>query len=77
MARGGINMGISEVNVNIGFKILPFGHAQIVIKGQEPRKKKLEQPVKYIEPMTTNIQTIEIGFGGEEYKSPKTTSGFQ
>ncbi len=65
-----------EAKVNINFKILPFGHARIEIKGGEmAREAKLEQVPKYSEPKTTNQQIIEITFGGEEYRTPKTTGG--
>lgn len=69
-------MNISEMKVNISFRILPFGHAQIEIKGgEEIRKAKLERTSEYSEPKTTNQQIIEITFGGEEYRIPKTTGG--
>jgi len=69
-------MKILETKVNINFKILPFGHAQIEIKGGEwPREAKFERIPEYGKPKTTNQQIIEITFGGEEYRTPTTTGG--
>lgn len=71
-------MKIVETKININLKILPFGHAQIVLKGFdkiEKYPKGLKQFPQYGEPKTTNQQSIEIIFGGEEFKVPKTTSG--
>ena len=69
-------MKTSEQNVNINFKILPFGSAQIKIKGSEEiREAKLEKTSEYGEPKTTNHQIIEITYGGEEHRIPQTTGG--
>lgn len=69
-------MKVPEAKVNINFKILPFGHAQIEIKGGEVRREgRLERTPEYSEPKTTNQQVIEITFGGKEYRTPKTTGG--
>lgn len=69
-------MKVPEAKVNINFKILPFGRAQIEIKsGEIAREAKLKRVPEYSEPKTTNQQTIEITFGGEEYRIPKTTGG--
>lgn len=69
-------MKIPETKININFKILPFGHAQIEIKGAEGEKEnRLERTAEYSEPKTTNQQVIEIIFDGQEYKIPKTTGG--
>jgi hypothetical protein len=74
--QGGRNMKVPETKVNINFKILPFGHAQIEIRGgEETKEAKLECIPVYTEPKTTNQQIIEITFGGEEYRTPKTTGG--
>jgi len=63
--------------IKINFRILPFGHVSIEVKGHEDKKevREKESPV-YFEPKTTNPQLIEITFGGENYKIPKTTGGF-
>lgn len=69
-------MKVSQAKININFKILPFGHAEIDMKTGEPAKgEKIEQPTVYIEPKTTDTKTIEISFGGENYIVPKTTGG--
>jgi hypothetical protein len=66
----------AEVKINVNFRIIPFGHASIEIKGHEEEKelREKELPV-YLEPKTTNIQLIEITFDGENYTVPKTTGG--
>ena len=69
-------MKAAEAKINVNFKIIPFGHATIEIKGHEEEKelREKESPV-YLEPKTTNPQLIEITFGGENYTVPKTTGG--
>jgi hypothetical protein len=66
----------AEVKINVNFRIIPFGHASIEIKGHEEEKelREKELPV-YLEPKTTNLQLIEITFDGENYTVPKTTGG--
>jgi len=65
-----------QIKINVNFKIIPFGHASIEVKGHEEEKeaREKESPV-YLEPKTTNPQLIEITFGGENYKIPRTTGG--
>jgi len=69
-------MSGTRIKINISFKILPFGHAIVEIKGQEEEKaqKEIQAPL-YIEPKTTNPEYIEIIFGGQNYTVPKTTGG--
>jgi hypothetical protein len=66
-----------QIKINVNFKITPFGYISIEVKGQEEshEAKEKEIPV-YLEPKTTNPLLIEITFSGENYKVPKTTSGF-
>jgi hypothetical protein len=66
----------AEVKINVNFRIIPFGHASIEIKGHEEEKelREKELPV-YLEPKTTNLQLIEITFDRENYTVPKTTGG--
>jgi len=66
---------ISVVQIQINFKIIPFGHASIEVKyhGAEKDVEEKEFPV-YSVPKTTNPQLIRITF--DEYKVPKTTGGF-
>jgi len=65
-----------RARVNVSFEILPFGQSHIVMRGTEETKQTtLKQPVTYGEPNTTNQQPVEISFGGEEYKAPKSTGG--
>lgn len=67
----------AQIKINVNFKIIPFGHASIEIRGREEEKEISEKefPV-YLEPKTTNPQLIEITFDGENYTIPKTTGGF-
>jgi hypothetical protein len=62
--------------INIDFKILEFGHANIETKGRELESlDKVEQAPAYSEPKTTDESVVEIIFGGADYIIPKTTSG--
>jgi len=67
----------AQIKVNVNFRMIPFGHTSIEVKGHEEEKEVREKefPV-YLEPKTTNPQLIEITFGGENYGVPKTTGGF-
>ena len=66
----------AEVKINVNFRIIPFGHASIEIKGHEEEKELIEKELPvYLEPKTTNLQLIEITFDGENYTVPKTTGG--
>jgi hypothetical protein len=66
----------AQIQTNVNFRIIPFGHALIEVKGHEEQKEEREKefPV-YLEPKTTNPERIEIIFGGENYAVPKTTGG--
>ena len=65
-----------EQKANLNIKILPFGHISIEMKGSESAKEnKLDQSVIYGEPGTSYPPLVEISFGGEEYRTPKTTGG--
>lgn len=66
-----------EPKVKVSLKILPFGSIRIEIAGQEfsIEEKESEMP-RYIEPLTTHIQKVEIRYEeGEGYSVPKTTAG--
>lgn len=66
----------SDTKVNIEFAINPFGQIQLKLKGtEEIERPSPKLPTVYGEPTTTNQQTVEIVFGGIEYKTPKTTGG--
>jgi len=69
-------MKMPQIKINVNFKIIPFGYVSIEIKGHEAEKEaeEKESPV-YLEPKTTNPQLIEITFGRENYKVPRTTGG--
>ena len=66
-----------RIEINVNFKIVPFGCVSIEVKNHEAEgeAREKESPV-YLEPKTTNPQLIEITFGGENYTVPKTTGGF-
>jgi hypothetical protein len=73
--RGAMSMIKTEQNVNINFKILPFGsiHLEEITK-ENAEENILKQPVKYIGSETTNQQSFEIIFCDQEYYIvPKTT----
>ncbi len=65
-----------QIKINVNFRIMPFGHVFIEVKGREEEKETKEKgaPV-YVEPNTTNPQLIEITFGEADYSVPKTTAG--
>ncbi len=66
----------SDTNVNINFRILSFGTAQIKISGEEKIPDEgIKQPIIYGEPTTTNYTSLEIRFDKKEYQTPKITSG--
>lgn len=65
----------SQPKVSVNLRILPFGHAVIEIKNNREVAEVKIQPPEYTEPKTTDTQTIEITFGGENYVVPKTTGG--
>ena len=73
--KEGIKM---ESKVKVSLKILPFGSAGYEIPGLERpmKEKESEEMPRYIEPLTTNIERVEIRYEeGETYLVPKTTAG--
>lgn len=70
-------MKLLETKFNVSLKILPFGHAvvELRVSEEEVKEEKIEQTPFYTEPKTTDTNVIEISFGGENYKIPKTTGG--
>lgn len=71
--------GHSKVEVSVNFRIIPFGHASFEIsrQGREEEKQPREKEVaQYLEPRTTNLQSAQITFGGDNYMVPKTTGSF-
>lgn len=66
-----------EPKVKVSLKILPFGSLSYEITGLEHNmeEKQSEMP-RYIEPLTTNIEKVDIQYEkGETYSVPKTTAG--
>jgi hypothetical protein len=63
--------------VKVSLKILPFGSISYETTGLEHNmeEKESEMP-RYIEPLTTNIEKVDIQYEeGETYLVPKTTAG--
>jgi len=66
-----------EPKIRVSLKMVPFGTIQYEIKGLEHfiEEKEREMP-RYIEPLTTHIEKVEIRYEeGETYSVPKTTAG--
>jgi hypothetical protein len=66
-----------EPKVKVSLKILPFGSMRCEIPGPEfsIEEKESEMP-RYIEPLTTHIEKVEIRYEESEiYSVPKTTAG--
>jgi len=66
-----------EPKVKVSLKILPFGNIHYEIAGQEFSIQEKESMMpRYIEPLTTHIEKVEIHYEeGETYSVPKTTAG--
>lgn len=66
-----------EPKIKVSLKILPFGNVSYETAGLEcpVREKESEMP-RYVEPLTTNIEKVEIRYEeGKTYSTPKTTAG--
>jgi len=66
-----------EPKIRVSLKMLPFGIIQYEIKGLERsmEEEEIERP-RYIEPLTTHIEKVEIRYEeGETYSVPKSTVG--
>ncbi len=66
-----------EPKIKVSLKVVPFGSIQYEIKGLERtmEEEEIEIP-RYIEPITTHIEKVEIRYEeGETYSVPKTTVG--
>ena len=66
-----------EPKIKVSLKMVPFGTIQYEIKGLEHpmEEEEIERP-RYIEPLTTHIEKVEIRYEeGETYSVPKTTVG--
>ena len=66
-----------ESKVKISLKVLPFGSIIYETTGlDQPVQEKKPGASRYVEPLTTNIEKIEIRYvDGETYSVPKTTAG--
>jgi len=63
--------------VKVSLKILPFGSISYEItSSQSPAEEKESEGPRYVQPLTTNVERVEIHYeGGETYLVPKTTAG--
>jgi hypothetical protein len=71
--------GHRKVGFSVNFKIIPFGHASVEIKvqgGEEEEQPREKEVVLYLEPRTTNLQSAQITFDGNDYTVPTTTGSF-
>lgn len=73
------NKKVTEMKpkVKVSLKILPFGNINYKFESLEQKmeEKESEEP-KYINPLTTNIERIDILYDeNENYSVPKTTAG--
>jgi hypothetical protein len=68
-----------EPKVKVSLKIVPFGSITYQTAGLElPVREEESDMPRFIEPLTTNIEKVEIRFEeGETYSVPKTTVGMQ
>jgi hypothetical protein len=66
-----------ESKVKVSLNIVPFGNISYKITGLEGSTEEKESEIpRYIEPLTTHIEKIEIRYEeGETYSVPKTTGG--
>lgn len=66
-----------ESKIKVSLKILPFSSICYEITGGERNMKEKESEMpRYIEPLTTHVEKVEIRYEeGETYLVPKTTSG--
>lgn len=73
-SKGVINVG---PRVKVSVRVLPFGSVVYETGSlkQATQEKEVEVPV-YIEPLTTNVERVEIRYGeNETFSTPKTTAG--
>ena len=64
--------------VKVSLNILPFGSINLQFLGTENPAVQIEtEKPRYVEPLTTNIEKVDIPFfeEGETYSVPKTTAG--
>lgn len=67
-----------DSQVKVSLNILPFGNISLQISGAEnPVAENETEKPRYVEPMITNIEKVDIKFfkEGATYSVPKTTAG--
>ena len=67
---------VMNPKIKVSLKILPFGNISYKIAGLEhPIEEKESEMPRYIEPLTTNIEKVDIYYEeSETYLLPKTTA---
>jgi hypothetical protein len=74
--RKGMSMELKSPQININFRILPFGRVVIEIKGIVQKEEKEEKKISlYKKPEITNVEIYEITSSDRYYVTPKTTGG--
>ena len=66
---------MNNKEINIKFSVFPFCQFSSEYFGLKPKEQERESLPQYTQPKTTNIQSLEISFCGENYTVPQTTSG--
>ena len=63
--------------IKVSLKVLPFGRIIYETIGLEhPTREKESEMPRYVEPLTTNIEKVEIRYEEDKtYSVPKTTAG--
>jgi hypothetical protein len=76
VAIGGRTYGGRWYEEKVSLRVLPFGSIiYITAPTVPPMKEQLPDMPRYTEPLTTNIEKIEIRYGeGETYSVPRTTA---
>jgi hypothetical protein len=66
-----------KATVKISLKIVPFGSATYEVTIRKPSSDEKERDLpRYVQPLTTSVETVEVPFeGSNTYLIPKTTAG--
>ena len=71
-----MSMELKSTQININFRILPFGRVVIEIKGTAQKEEKEEKKISlHKKPEITNVEIYEITSSDRYYTMPKTTGG--
>ena len=63
--------------IKVSFRVLPFGNINYELSGLEsPQEQEVRELPRYVEPTTTDIESMEIHYADHEtYVVPQTTAG--